>query len=312
MFNIQLVDFTKLRNLLAGTLVAGLLSCILFTASSAQAQTIIDSNGFESVGLPPLGTGYDIIFDGDGKLEGQHASLPGDSTTTPWLASMGTESTAVVQSAVVHPSDPGGQAVKVTRAVGDNPSFWGAPVSAWPDNARYVCIVWDMLVEGPAGTPGTDFGPFFGVDAYDDVGVGASEIGLIGSMGVVATSGDVVYTDNIQGGGLKPTGTKVNFDEWNRFHIDLDFQLNVYTLYLNDPFLANPLITVPFVGGAGLNDFSDAPIATFQFVNDLAGTAYFDNYLVFQTNVKIPEPSTALLCFAGALVLVPRRRRPLA
>ncbi len=330
MLDTQLVGFTQVRRIFAATLVAFFAACILFAASSAQAQTIIiDSDGFESVGLPPLGTGYDVAFPFQpatgsrpalpvGSLEGQQVSLPGDATTAPWLASSGTNSTAIVQSAVVQ---SGTQAVEVTRAVGDAPSFWGAPVAGWPDNSRFICIEWDMLVLGPAGDPSMgQFGPYFGVDAIDDAGVGVNE-GLLGSLGVLATSGDVVYTDEEIG--LKQTGATVNFGEWNRFRIDLDFDLSVYTVFLNDV----SLLTIPFVGGPGigdgtmLNDFSDAPISTFDpfpgffdptsglTAGDLAGTAYFDNYRVFQPDMKIPEPSTALLCLAGVAALVSRRRR---
>ncbi len=312
----QHVRFSKNRRNLAPVLAA---LPVLAVLAMVCAACILSS--VQSASAAHVGTHIDVIIDGEGfessyvagNLEGQAAVLPNDAPfpgAQAWLAATGTNSTAVVQSAVFEPTS-GSQAVKVTREVGDAPSFWGVPVTAWPDSARYVCIVWDMLVEGPSGTPppaGGDFGPYFGVDAIDDAGVGANE-GLIGSMGVLATTGQVVYTDNVQGGSLKPTGATVAFNTWNRFHIDLDFQESEYTLYLNDPLLQNPLITVPFVGGSSLTDFSDAPITTFQFVNDLAGAAYFDNYTVFQTNLKIPEPTTLVLGLIAWVAVHGSRRR---
>ncbi|QDS96940.1 hypothetical protein [Adhaeretor mobilis] len=311
MIQTQLVGFTNSRNRLAGTIVAVLSSCILFGAGIANAQVIIDSDGFESVGLPPTGSGYDTTFAPGGglpvgSLEGQHASLPGDSTTAPWLASLGTDSTAVVQTTTVN---TGSQAIEVHRETGDSPSFWGVPVTAWPDSARFVCIEWDMYVEGPVGTPGPDFGPYFGVDAIDDASVTGSDFGLIGSLGVLATSGDVVYTDET--GSLAPTGSTVGFGAWHHFHIDLDFDLQVYSVILDTV----PLLTEPFVGtvsgGLTLEDFSDAPLGTFAAGVDLPATAYFDNYIVYQLNTKIPEPTTMAMGLIALISMssVSRRRR---
>ena len=49
-------------------------------------------------------------------------------------------------------------------------------MSGWPSQ-RYVCIDWDMRVQQ---TVSAAFGPFFGVEAYDD---DAASIGLLGSLG---------------------------------------------------------------------------------------------------------------------------------
>lgn len=293
------------RKFIAGITLAVLSSCLILSSKSF-GQVIVDGDGFESVGLPPTGSGYSTTFAPGGglpvgSLEGQHASLPGDSTTTPWVASLGTDSTAIIQTGIVN---TGSQALEVTRSPGDSPSFWGVPVSAWPDSARYICIEWDMYVTAPIGSS-TDGGPYFGVDAIDDVAVSGSDFGLLGSMGVLAATGEVVYTDDALD--LVPTGASVALGTWNSFHIDLDFELKEYTLYLNDPTLSSPLITAPFPGlagvgdGAALEDFSDAPIGTFATDADLGATAYFDNYIVYQAGVKIPEPASAAL---GLLAMI--------
>lgn len=264
----------------------------LATSELARSQVIIDGEGFE----PPA---YSL-----GQLEGQFAQLPADGTQQRWVASIGTTSTANVQNSIAL----GQQAVRVDRAPNELPGGgrFGVPVIGWPSK-RYVCIVWDMWVEEATGPTGT-FGPFFGVEAYDDDGVGNSN-GLMGSLGVDATTGDVLY-QAAGTGFLTESGSTVNFGEWNRFHIDLDYQTHEYTLILNGV----SLLTEPFVDGAGLDQFTDAPIATFAAAGDsasqaLGGTAYFDNYHVFQLDFKIPEPSTMLLVLGAATMLPCYRRR---
>jgi len=297
--------------LLASTLIVGAFGFALLSATDVSAQVrtdIVDGEGFE---MPAYSTTFAPPGLPVGSLEGQFALLPNDGSTR-WRAATGTEASAVVQNSLVF---SGTQAVQVDREVGDAPSFWGVPVDAWPDQARNISIEWDMYVAAAVLPTGADFGPYFGIDAIDDAGLGGTDEGLLGSMGVVATSdttGEVVYTDDMVG--LKPAGATVNLDEWNHFHLDLDFQTHMSTLFLNSV----ELTSVPFVGSAALgdgsllNDFSDAPISTFTFVDDVAGTAYFDNYEVYQVSDKtIPEPTTLVLSFL-ALVSVSgqaRRRR---
>ena len=134
---------------------------------------------------------------------------------------------------------------------------------------------------------------------------------VLGSMGVDATTGDVLYQATGTGV-LTETGEVVAFDTWNHFHIDLDFELNQYTVILNGTALA----TDTFVDGASLQDFSDAPISSFAAAGDAAsqdlmGTAFIDNYEVYQLTTKIPEPTTMVLgLFALVSVSgVTRRRR---
>ncbi len=281
-----------------GGAVFGLaLTFLLACSSQAAVIDIVDGEGFES---PSYSTGT---------LEGQVASLPSDAVDGVWQASIGTTSTATVQTSVVQ---SGSQAVRVTRAPNeaDGGGRFGIELSGWPDPAgpvggRFICIMWDMYVDGPLGVPGQSFGPFFGVEAYDDDGVGLSN-GLIGSLGVDATTGDVLY-QAAGTGFLTETGSTVNFGEWNTFRIDIDFLLNQYQVFVNgsdDPLSMIPLVTEGFVDGAGLAQFTDAPLATFAAAGDsisqaTGGSAWFDNYRIVQG--KIPEPTTLVL---GLLALV--------
>jgi len=280
--------FTPTRcNALTAVLAASLL-CVGGQASATRVD-IVDGEGFES-------PAYSL-----GVLEGQAAKLTNDAPfpgSQAWLASIGTTSSAVVQSAVVL---SGSQAVRITRTANEaaGGGQFGVPVTAWPDGARFVYTEWNMYVENASGPTGA-FGPFFGVFSYDDDGVGASN-GQTGSLGVDATTGDVLYQETGTGN-LVETGSSVSFGEWNNFILELDYLTHEYTVYLNDV----ELLTEPFIDGAGLDQFTDAPIVTAAAAGDslsqaLTGRAYFDGYEVYQTNVRIPEPTTLVL---GLIALV--------
>ena len=81
---------------------------------------------------------------------------------------------------------------------------------------------------------------------------------------------------------LTETGTIVNFGEWNHFRMVMDFATDSYRGYFNGTLVA----TSGFVDiGAGLDNFTDADIATFAAAPDAAsmalpGTAHFDNFVI--------------------------------
>jgi len=271
---------------------------LLFAANQASAARvdIVDGEGFESPYVA-------------GTLEGQAAKLPNDAPfpgAQAWQASFGTTSTATVQGSTVH---SGSQAVKLERAANEAPGGgqFGVPVTAWPDASRFVCIEWDMLVEDASGPHGS-FGPYFGVFSYDDDGVGNSN-GQTGSMGVDATTGDVLYQES-GSGILLETGSTVNFNEWNHFHIDLDYLLHEYTVILNGV----ARVTESFLDGAGLDQFTDATLTAAAAAGDaisqaLVGRAYYDNFEVYQANVKIPEPTSLALGMVAMVSLAGLSRR---
>ena len=311
----------KVGNLVACALTAAIVVSVSFSTNLASAQVnqvIIDSDGFESTATPSYSTGA---------LEGQSARLPGDATTRPWYllddgTGLGATSTADVEATTSPLLGTGGnQRLRVDRkatdvtGIFDHGSYWGVPVDGWPQSsARYVCIEWDMLVE-PTNAPAGTFGPFFGIEAYADGGA----VDLLGGAGVDATTGEVLFREHFPDNNLNahliptPNGDTVVLGDWNHFHLDFDYQNYEYSLYLNDPLLANPLFTLPFVGdptnymtNTTLNSFADAPITTFAAAGNPASlaqeaTAFFDNYIVYQTNGKIPEPTTLAL---GLIALV--------
>jgi hypothetical protein len=252
-----------------------------------SAAVIVDGQGFEA----PF---FDTTFAGTGQLEGQ---TPATFNGT-WLRTKGVGlSTADVQTAV----DNGGlQAVRVDR-VANSDDRWAVPVSGYPSiGQRYICIDWDMRVEQTTGAANT-FGPFFGVEAYDD---DAATIGLLGSLGVDATTGDVLYQAE-DTGFFTETGALVTFGQWNNFHIQLDFLLHEVMVALNGSVIA----TTGFVDHnnipGGLNEFTDADISAIAAAGDaasqaLGGTAYFDNFVVVESMLPcIPEPTSLALAVLG-------------
>ena len=166
------------------------------------------------------------------------------------------------------------QAVEVFR-IGGSDRRWAVPNLVGFPSQRFVAIDWDMKVSQTVASTG--FGPFFGVDTYDD----SPSPHVLGSLGVDSSTGDVLY--QLQDTGvLQETGIDIAFDQWTHFRIVLDFATDTYYGLVNG--------TVRAVAGFvdrqfGLNNFTDADIATFAVASDsvsqsLSGRALFDNFIV--------------------------------
>ena len=104
---------------------------------------------------------------------------------------------------------------------------------------------------------------------------------LLGSLGVDATTGDVLYQTQ-DSGVLTETGTLANFNQWNHFRLVLDYNTDTYRGYMNGSLVAS----TGFVDrGFGLDHFTDADITTFAAAEDpvsqtVSASAWFDNYTV--------------------------------
>jgi hypothetical protein len=282
-------------------------SCVLF---AAPPFILVDSEGFEE---PLNSINFDADPPGPGPedgpfLEGQPAQLFDASMMAAWQASgipTGTANVVNTQAAT------GTQSVEVTRAANAD-DRWSREIGAQATNPgplpydmfSKVFIEWDMYITDPS--PVMDqFGPVFGIEAYD----ASAAIELLGFLGVDSATQELLYQEQATGffttiddgaGG----SVTVDYDEWNHFEIFLDFAQQQYRVSLN----GSPLHTEGFVDGP-LAAFTDADIAALAGAGNAeslaaTGTAYFDNYIVYQ----IPEPAALILAMAVAGVLATRRR----
>lgn len=249
----------------------------LFGATqSASAVVVYDSNGYEPTRF----------------IAGE---LAGQDVQGPWLKDTGT-GVAIVQSAI---TQSGSQAVQFTRpaaATGD--TRYGVLEPLTPTGVlKVVRVIFDMRVT-QTQIAGVDFGPFFGVEGYDGFN---DDPKLIGSIGVDATTGEVLFQDDQ--GFFTPTGDIATFGVFNNFVLELDYNTQLYRGYFNGTEVAES----PFVD-AGIVGFTDAPLAalaaTFDSIATATGTAYFDNYSI----EIVPEPTALGLIGLGSLALLRRRR----
>jgi hypothetical protein len=259
---------------MGGVVTGGLIfTCVVNTA---EAAPIYDSGGFET------------LVNGD---------LTNQDPAGPWLQSG--NGTAVVQQLV---KQAGQKAVQVTRSA-NNDARWGVvkPVAnvAFASPAG-ITVDWDMNVPLSAvGGGGT--GPFFGVEAYDALDNGPL---LAGSLGVNAATGAVVYQRATTGEFVTVPGLALT-PGFNHFKLVLNYVTDTYSAFVN----GLPVATEGFVD-PGIDDFTDAPIATLAMGGDAAsqaatGSGYFDNYAV--NTVAVPEPTMAWVGI-GCLVLMRRNR----
>lgn len=250
---------------------------LLATGRSASAVEVYNSGGYEPTRFIP------------GELAGQ-------DTQGPWLKDSGA-GTAIVQTAV---RQSGAQAVQLTRPANVNgDTRYGVRRELAPTGSLQVLRVsWDMNVTQSL-IPNVQFGPFFGVEGYDEFN---NVPKLIGSLGVDATTGDILYQDGFDGA-LVETGEVAPFGQWNRYLLEIDYGADEYSVFFNGARLA----TTDFVDD-GIVGFTDAPLAALAAeggsISTATGTAYFDNYSI----EIVPEPSTLAVVGLGSLVLLRRRR----
>jgi hypothetical protein len=218
-------------------------------------QNIYDSAGFEY----PLFT--------PGNLGGSGASL---STQDSWVRT-GNPGTGVVENSL---AADGTQAVSITRQGADE--RWAVPETIANPTVPVV-IKWDIYVKQTIFTLPGSFGPYMAVEAYDALG---NPPLLAGSAGVDASTGEVLYQD-AGTGYIVSTGQTVPFNSWHHFDMVLNYSSHTYSVYVDGAPMATD---IGFVD-AGVNDFTDAPIATLAAGADSAsqqasGQAYFDNYSI--------------------------------
>jgi hypothetical protein len=253
------------------SLAAATLALILVTNPPAAAvtNTIFNSAGFEPPSFVP------------GSVIGQSG----------WNTAGFGGSFATVQTGVVF---AGSQALRVDRSP-NSERYWGYSVPAVTP-LRYITIDWRMRYEQATNEA---FGPFFGAVAEDGQGV----VGKLGAFGIDAATQDVLY--EAEGTGIiLETGATAPPNVWNRFTLELDFLTDRYNGYVNGSLVHSQRFTDYALG---LNEFTVGIVATFQSGTIPAsaaktGTAYFDNFIVWESDVRlIPEPTALILALTGFL-----------
>jgi hypothetical protein len=269
-----------------------MLALLLFGSQTYAAGARVDTGGFESFTLGSLVPDPTPNTMPDAPNLGQQGWVGIDQ-----IAETENVETAVIQSTI---KKSGSRALQVERAAGvdnrwavvfgnsSNPDTLAVtlvqnriPLPSAPH--RFMLIDWDMLVVDAEGnSQGGELGPYFGVEAYDSASSPPNN-GLLGSLGVDASTGQVVYQQT-GNGEFKNTGQVVDFGVWNHFAILLDYSLDSYRMFLNGA----PIGSYGFVDGSlGLNHFTDADIAALAIDGNAAstaieGTAYFDNFRVLE------------------------------
>lgn len=240
----------------------GVLLCSLVLgagSASTQAATIYNSGGFEA-------------FVPTQDLDGQDPAPPVGNG--PWAQDNGT-STAEVTA--VNPIE-GSQSVKITRAAGASGNTrWGVVKSVAPAGINNVVnIHFDLRAVREAN----EFGPLFGVEAYD---ASSGTPKLMGSLLLDASTGQIVcHAANT--GAFVGTGTYLDVIVHHHYRLAINFTDKTCSLYADGGLIH----TEGFVDVTATN-FTDAPLATLALAtNNNAGIAYFDNYRIEHTTSQLP------------------------
>lgn len=254
-------NFSWPARVLAATIV------VLLLAGSPALAVVLTTNGFEYTANP------NRQFVGGNNLAGQQG-WKGDDP----LIDTDPSSTAVI---VDTEAADGTQSLEVNR-LPNSDRRWALPVSGLP-TGRHIVISWDQKTSLTGDN--SVYGPLLGVEAYDGTGV----LALIGSVFVDGSTGDVIY-QAANTGFVTDSGLDVVDNQWTKFEMTLDFDLEKYTVKMQRPADADPVLVVTedFVDknlGTGIDAFTDADIAAIAGHPDPAsqaatGQAWFDNFVV--------------------------------
>lgn len=250
---------TKNFQMIPSRRTCGLLLCSLIVASSlvsTQATTIYDSGGFETfIPAQPLDT-QDLL-------------------NGPWAQDNGTSTAEVTLANPIQ----GNQSVKVTRAAGaTGDTRWGVVKPVTPTGLNNVVNVYfDMRTERATN----EFGPLFGIEAYD-ASAGAPK--LIGSL-LLDTSTGQILCHAANTGAFVGTGTYLDVVTHHHYRLAINYTAKTCSL-----FAEGDLIHTEGFVNTNATQFTDAPLVTLAIdpTNNNAGIAYFDNYRIEHTTSQLP------------------------
>jgi hypothetical protein len=232
-----------------------------------------------------------LELDGDGLLEVYAAGFESSGFVAGalegqggWLRT-GRAGSAIVQSGV---GRGGGQGVVITRQAADE--RWALP-RLLVNPAAPVVVSWDMYVQ-QTNLPLGSFGPFMGVEAYDEHG---NTPRLAGSAGVDAATGELLYQLAGTGYLVAVPNFQIAFDTWHRFELVLNYSTDTYSVLVDG---VERVHGEGFVD-AGVDDFTDASIAALAAAGDpvsqlASGVARIDNYSIAVRNSPVNADGLAL------------------
>ncbi len=226
---------------------------------NGMQNVIYDSLGFESPRFS-LGT-----------LVGQ------DGANGPWLQA-GTGAATVQNTNVA----AGAQAVRINRTGADvRFAVVKTKLNVGSSPTPIIAVEWSMKYQ-PASLPGGSFGPFFGMEVYDDT---AGSKLLAASAGVDATTAELLYQSPGTGFINAVPGITVSPNTWHTYRLELDYSSQTYRLIYDGTEVLNSGFVDP-----GIADFTDADLMAVSAAGDPGsvnanGTAFFDNYRITALSV---------------------------
>lgn len=269
---------------------AFVLGASALAVASTQADTIYDSQGFET---PTFTTG----------------SIVGQEGFTVFG---GGQSTATVATAPGAQVASGTQALELFRDGADGATttgFFTDLSTPAANHDRYVFVDFDLFVESSGDQdpgPAASFGPGFGIEIY------TTGVNRIASIGVDSADGAFYQLNGGTGLFDFSAGSVAVLDQYQSWRVILDFELEVYFVQVDG-------IVITASGGESFTTdidydsgdfFTDASILVTPTDNAypaVNGTAFLDNYLIFDDTV-IPEPASMVIFGGIGAVMLMRKR----